>query len=130
MEGGQKCTNLIEAIMYDTTPVNYISMVSEELKWFVKEKKCFNVETGKVLKLIFLRMNCTKIYRYIMGGVGMDDKQSNYYRIYFGVRKRKWWWYIFFWAVVVILTNSYIIYICIHNMHGNPRKHILSFHNL
>ena len=27
-EGDPKCTNLIEAIMYDTTPVHYISMVS------------------------------------------------------------------------------------------------------
>ena len=29
MEGGPKCTNLIEASMYDTKPVQYISMVSE-----------------------------------------------------------------------------------------------------
>ena len=35
-EGGQKCTNLIEASMYDTNPVHYISMVSEQLKWVVK----------------------------------------------------------------------------------------------
>ena len=47
-EGGPKCTNLTEAIMYDTTPVHYTSMVSVELKWIVKEKECFNVELGKV----------------------------------------------------------------------------------
>ena len=45
-KGGQKCTNLIEASMYDTTHVNYISMVSEELKWFAKEEDCLNIETG------------------------------------------------------------------------------------
>ena len=33
-----KHTNLIEAIMYDNTPVHYISMVSEELKWASKKK--------------------------------------------------------------------------------------------
>ena len=48
MEGCPKLTNLIEAKMYDTTPVHYISMVSEEFKWVVKEKECFNIETGKV----------------------------------------------------------------------------------
>ena len=40
--------NLIEASMYDTTPVHYIRMVSEELKWVVEEKEWFNAETGKV----------------------------------------------------------------------------------
>ena len=47
-EGDPKCTNLIEDIMYDTTPVHYISIISEELKWFVKEKECFNSDIGKV----------------------------------------------------------------------------------
>ena len=35
-EGDPKPNNLIEAIMYDTTPLHCISMVSEELKWVVK----------------------------------------------------------------------------------------------
>ena len=48
LEGNQKCTNLIEAIMYYTKPVHYISMVSEEMKWVVKYKECFNVDTDNV----------------------------------------------------------------------------------
>ena len=48
MEGDQKFTKLIEAIIHDTTPVHYISMVSEELKWVVREKYCFNVDTINV----------------------------------------------------------------------------------
>ena len=91
MEGYPKLINLIEDIKYDTTPVHNINMVSEYLNWVVKEKECFNVETGKVKKLRFLRMNCTKKYNNKMGGVGIADKPRNYYRIYFGVRKRKWW---------------------------------------
>ena len=43
-----KRTNLIEYTIYDTKPVQYISMVSEELKWVVKNKECFNVDTGKI----------------------------------------------------------------------------------
>ena len=31
LEGDPKCTNLIEAIMYNTNPVHCISMVSEYL---------------------------------------------------------------------------------------------------
>ena len=50
-EGYPKCTNLIEARIYDTNHVHYISMVSEELNWFVREKYCFNVYTGKFLKI-------------------------------------------------------------------------------
>ena len=37
-EGETKCTNLIKASMYNIMPIHYISMVSEELKWVVKEK--------------------------------------------------------------------------------------------
>ena len=59
-EGDPKLTNLVETSMYDITSVHYIRMVSEELKWVVKEKECFNVETDKVEKLRFLCMNCTK----------------------------------------------------------------------
>ena len=66
----------------------------------------------------FLRMNCIKKYNNKMERVGIADNPRNYYRIYFGLRKRKWWWYILFWSVVVILKNAHIIYIYIHNMHG------------
>ena len=68
-------------------------------------------------------MNYINKYREEMGGFGIDDNLRNYYRIYIWVRKRKWWWYIFFRAVVDILMNAYIICICIHNMHGTPRKY-------
>ena len=56
MERYPKHTNLIEAILYDITPVHYISMVSEQLKWAVKEKECFNVETVKV-KYIYINIH-------------------------------------------------------------------------
>ena len=56
-EGDPKLSNLIEASLYDTTRVHYISMVSEELNWVIKEKEGFDVETSKFIKLIFLHMN-------------------------------------------------------------------------
>ena len=75
-------------------------------------------------------MNCINKYNNKIGGVSIADKPGNYYRISFGVRKRKWRRYILFWAVVFILKNAYIIYICIHNMYGIPSKHRLSHHEL
>ena len=75
-------------------------------------------------------MNCINKYNNKVGGVDIADQPRNYYRIYFVVRKRNWLWYISFWAVVFIQTNAYIIYIYIHNMHGNTSKHRLSRHDL
>ena len=46
--GDPKCPNHIEASVYDIKPVHYTSMVSEELKWVVKDKERFNVETVQV----------------------------------------------------------------------------------
>ena len=38
MEGDPKCTNLIEASVYNTNTFHCISMVSEESNWVVKDK--------------------------------------------------------------------------------------------
>ena len=73
-------------------------------------------------------MNYVNKYYYEIGCVGIADNLMNYYILYFGVRNRKGWWYILFWDIFSILTNGYIIYICIHNMHGTPMKHRLSHH--
>ena len=48
LKGGPKLTKLIEDIVYDTKTFHYVSIVSEELKWVLKEKDSFNVDTGKV----------------------------------------------------------------------------------
>ena len=56
MEGDTKFTNLIESSIYNNNHIYHISMVPEELKWFIKDNECFNVDAGKV-KLIFLFMN-------------------------------------------------------------------------
>ena len=39
LKGYPKLTKIIEASVYDTKTVYYISMVSEDLKWVVKEKE-------------------------------------------------------------------------------------------
>mmetsp|Transcript_12519 Transcript_12519/g.15421 ORF Transcript_12519/g.15421 Transcript_12519/m.15421 type:complete len:95 (+) Transcript_12519:426-710(+) len=40
----------------NTKPVHYLAMVTTELKCLEVEKNCYNVDTGPVEKLRFLRM--------------------------------------------------------------------------
>ena len=65
-------------------------MVSEKLKRFVKEKECFNVDTGKVENVISICMNYINKYNNEMGGDDIADQLRRYYRIYLCLRNRKW----------------------------------------
>ena len=46
LKGDPKFPDLIATSVYDTKPVHYLRMSSEELKWVVCEKDVYNVETG------------------------------------------------------------------------------------
>ena len=48
LKGGPKLTKLIEASVYDNKYVHYISMVSENMKWIVKEYDCLNIDTVEI----------------------------------------------------------------------------------
>ena len=93
-------------------------MVCKELQWRVNEKYVFNIDTGKMEKLRFLRMNTIHDYNMTMGSVDLADKLQGTYRIDNVVRNRKWWWSILFWSVGVMLTNAYIMYIKINVSDG------------
>ena len=86
-------------------------MVCDTLKWVVMKKPCFNVDTGMVETLIFLRMNTIHEYNNTMGSVDLADQQQETYCIDKGVRNRKLWWSILFWSIGVMITNSYVIYL-------------------
>ena len=50
LEGDPGCLCLIASSVYDTKPVHYLSMISNKVKWIVKERLVYNVETkGKEL---------------------------------------------------------------------------------
>ena len=49
-----KCPDIISTSVYNTKPVHYLSMSSEELKWVVCEKDVYNVDTGAKEPLQFL----------------------------------------------------------------------------
>ena len=89
LEVDDSCSNLVACSIYDTKPVHYLSMVCDTLKWVVMEKPFFNVETGMVETLRFLRMNTIHEYNNTMGGVGLADQLWGTYLIDKGVRNRK-----------------------------------------
>ena len=58
LEGDPNCLCLITtSSVYDTKPMHYLSMVSEEVKWMVKAKDIYNKETKKIEPLQFLGLN-------------------------------------------------------------------------
>ena len=46
--GDPGCPNLIASSIYDTKPVNYLTMVSETVQWVVKSKPVVNIETNEI----------------------------------------------------------------------------------
>ena len=45
LEEDPGCPCLIASSVYDTKPVYYLSMISNKVKWIVKEPLVYNVET-------------------------------------------------------------------------------------
>ena len=81
--------NLVASSVYDTKPVHYLSMITSELKWIVKEKIVYNVDSGKTEILSFLRMNNIHTYNSTMGNVDIADQLRGSYRLDYWARNRK-----------------------------------------
>ena len=110
LEGDPGCPCLIASSVYDTKPVHYLSMISNKVKWIVKERLVYNPQTKCKEIMRFLRLNQIDTYNYGMGSVDIADQLRVFYRPDHWIRNRKWWWSILFWAFGVILTNSYVLY--------------------
>ncbi len=44
--GDPKMPDLVASSVYDTKPVHFLSTCCESIKWIVKERPIFNVDTG------------------------------------------------------------------------------------
>ena len=75
-------------------------MVFQKLKWIVKEKPVFNLDTGRVESLRFLIMNTINGYNNTMVHVDISDQIRNRYRFNHWFRNHKWWWLQFFLETV------------------------------
>ena len=129
LKGDPGCPNLIATSVYDTKPVHYLSMICESIKWVLKERNVYNVDSGMMEKLYFLRMNHIDCYNHTMGNVDVADQLRGVYRLDYWVRNRKWWWSILFWSLGTMMSNAYIIYLKVNDEYGIPKSKLLSHHD-
>jgi len=120
------CPNLVVCSIYDTKPVHYLSMICYTLELVVMEKPCFNVETGMIEILRYLRMNTIQEYNNTMGGVDLADQLWGTYCVDKEVHNIKWWWSILFWSICFMITNAYVIYLKINLDNGIKKRIIIS----
>ena len=128
LEGDPSCPNLVAASVCGTKPVHMLSMTCKELKWNMQEKPVYNVDTGQVELINFLRLNTINLYNKDMGNVDVVDQLRGRYCCDIGVRNRKWWWLICFWDLGVMLVKSYIMYLKVHLSHG--RQNFFNSHTM
>jgi hypothetical protein len=127
--GDMQCPALLATSVYDTKPVHFLSTVCEKIKWMVKERQVFNVDTRKMETMRFLRLEQNDFYNNSMGDVDVSDQLRNQYRFDHWLRMRKWWWSILFWWLGVMLVNAYIMYTKVLLLNGVDRKQHLSHHD-
>jgi hypothetical protein len=95
--GDPACPNLLATSVYDTKPVHFLSTVCENIKWMVKERLVFNVETMKMETMWFLRLEQNDFYNNSMGDVDVSNQLQKQYRFDHWLQMCKWWWSILLW---------------------------------
>ena len=110
LTGDDELQNLVAVSVYDTKPVNFLSMCCETVQWIPKKRNIFDKVTMTTQEKTFLRLNINDFYNKEMGDVDIADQVRGSYRIDKWMRKYKWWHAIFWWGFQVMMTNSYICY--------------------
>ena len=54
LKGDPDCPCLIASSVYDTKPIHYLSMITDTIKWIVKERPVYNIDTKQVELMRFL----------------------------------------------------------------------------
>ena len=104
-----ECPNLVAFSVYDTKPVNILTMACANLEWVEKQKKVWDKNAGATISMKFLRPGVINDYNNGMNNVDQADQLRGSYRIDRWMRKRKWWWAMWMWGVQVLLVNAYIL---------------------
>ena len=91
------------------------------MRWDVKEKVVYNVDTGATEILKFLRMNNIHHNNSTMLNVDHADQQRGSYSVYYWSRNRTWWWSLVFCILGVFLTNVYVLYLNTCEDYGIPK---------
>jgi hypothetical protein len=126
LKGDPDCPDLVATSVYDTKPVHFLSMSCSSIRWIIKTRLVYCVDTQTTETLEFLRLNINDDYNGDMGHVDISDQLRNYYRFDHWMRKTKWWWSIMFWGLGIQLVNSYILYVKYKLSVGCKKKQLLS----
>jgi hypothetical protein len=124
--GDPACPNLVATSVYDTKPVHFLSMSCDSIKWIVKTRDVYCVDTKKIETIRFLCLNINDDYNAGMGHVDVSDQLRNCYQMDHWARKQKWWWSIYLWGFGVMMVNVYVCYKSYHVERGTQPKNILS----
>ncbi len=87
-----KVPDLVAFSVYDTKPVNFLSMACMGLKWI--EKRKFGRAGGKTASMPFLRPEVTDMYNNGMNNADIADQLCGAYLLDHWISKCKWWWSI------------------------------------
>ena len=113
-EGDPSCPSIICMSYYDAKDVYFMSTAATEIKWVEKERKVYNKEAQKLVRMKFLRPKIVDDYNNGMNKVDQADQLRGSYRCDIWTRTRKWWWAIWLWGVQVTLVNAYVMYKTAH----------------
>jgi hypothetical protein len=84
LTGDPDCPDLLAVSVYDTKPVNFLTMIADEIKWVQCERRVYSYETGKNETMKFLRLNINTDYNFKMNAVDSSDQLRNHYRLTIG----------------------------------------------
>ena len=79
LQDDPECPDLVASSIYDSRPVHLLSMGCNEIKWVEKTKNVYNVDTGGVEVMRFLRLNQIDSYSNKMGEVDIADQLRGTY---------------------------------------------------
>ena len=69
LKGSTECPDIVASSIYDTITVHSLSMGCNLIKWVIKSNKVYNLDSGEVEHMYFLRLNHIYDYNNTMGVV-------------------------------------------------------------
>jgi hypothetical protein len=94
MEGNPECPNICCISYYDSKDVYFMSTSATEIRWVQKERRVFNKDSQKVVRMKFMQPNIVDNYNNGMNKVDQVDQLRSTYRFDHWTRTGKWWWAI------------------------------------
>ena len=89
--------DLMVMSVYDTTPVHFLSTISESLDCIQKERKVCSADNNNNVSMEFIRLGFIDTHNTCVGSVNIVDQLRGRYRPGRSMCQRKWWLLLFLW---------------------------------